>query len=84
MSYLLTIDAPETAPAWLVGITGKRVAIALYHVDTYLGEVVFPGVPVIGDERGDEVILGRDVLNRLALILDGPRQQTGFPDDMGM
>jgi len=80
-SYLLAIDAPETAPAWMVGITGKRIAVALYHVDIYLGETVFPGVPVIGDEHGDEVILGRDVLNRLALFLDGPRQQTVLPDD---
>jgi hypothetical protein len=30
---------------------------------------------VIGDERGQEVIVGRDVLNKLWLGLDGPQRR---------
>jgi hypothetical protein len=33
-----------------------------------------PGIDVIGDPRGDEIILSRDVLNKLWLALDGPLQ----------
>lgn len=30
----------------------------------------------MGDERGDEIILGRNVLNKLRLMLDGPAAVT--------
>ena len=32
-----------------------------------------PWVEVVGDELGDEVLLGRSVLNQLRIVLDGPR-----------
>lgn len=44
----------------------------LFLVDVHIGENVLPHVQVVGDEVGDEVILGRDVLNKLKLLLDGP------------
>jgi hypothetical protein len=31
---------------------------------------------VVGDEQGDETVLGRNVLNRLRLLLDGPVRLT--------
>ena len=34
-----------------------------------------PWVEVVGDELGDEVLLGRNVLNQLRIILNGPRLQ---------
>lgn len=30
---------------------------------------------------GDDIILGRDILNRLALLLDGPQQYSELVDD---
>ena len=39
-------------------------------------EISFPGILVVGDEAGNEVILGRDVLNRLRLLLDGLKLQS--------
>jgi hypothetical protein len=41
-------------------------------VDVQVGSLTLPGVYVVGDDLGNEVILGRDVLNRLRLTLDGP------------
>lgn len=38
-----------------------------------VGEVTLPGVYVVGNELADETFLGRDVLNRLRLLLDGPQ-----------
>lgn len=35
--------------------------------------ITLPGIEIIGDDV-PEPLLGRDVLNRLRLILDGPRQ----------
>ena len=45
-------------------------------VDLILDSLRLPGVFVVGDEQGDEIILGRDVLNRLRLLLDGPAHIT--------
>lgn len=32
-----------------------------------------PSVQIVADDQGDEVILGRNVLNKLVLTLEGPR-----------
>jgi hypothetical protein len=77
---LLAIGAKETAPGWLVTVTGERQAVALYYVDIYLEQEVAPGIRVVADEVGDDIILGRDFLNRFALFLDGPLRQLTVPD----
>jgi hypothetical protein len=41
-------------------------------VDVQIGEITVAGIEVVGDELSEEVILGRDVLNRLRVSLDGP------------
>lgn len=81
LTYLKAIGAEETAPGWMVGITGHRQPVSLYFVDIYLGEQAFSGIRVIADKTAQEIILGRDVLNKLPLFLDGPQQQTTFLDD---
>jgi len=55
-------------------------------VQTYLANIevdghVLPGVYVVGDDEGDEIILGRDILNKLPLFLDGSQQQTQILDE---
>lgn len=47
----------------------------------YIGNVAFPGIRVIGDEKSQDAILGRDILNKLPLFLDGIQQQTMVLDD---
>jgi len=39
-----------------------------------IGELTLSGVYVVGDELGDETVLGRNVFSRLRLLLDGPRR----------
>jgi hypothetical protein len=39
-----------------------------------VSELTLSGIHVVGDELGDETVLGRNVLNRLRLLLDGPRE----------
>ena len=49
----------------------------LFVVDLKLdGGLRLPGVFVVGDEQGDEIVLGRNVLNKLRLLLDGPANVT--------
>lgn len=80
LRYLVAIGAKETAPGWLVTVTGERQAVALYYVDIYLEQEVAPGIRVVADEAGDDIILGRDFLNRFSLFLDGPLRQLTVPD----
>jgi hypothetical protein len=51
---------------------GERRLVALYAVAMGIGPYQFPAIQVVGDEVGNEVVLGRNVLNRLRLLLDGP------------
>ena len=81
LAPLLTIGAEETAPGWMIGITGDRQPVSLYFVDIYIGNLAFPGIRVIADENSQEIVLGRDVLNKLPLFLDGIQQQTTLLDD---
>lgn len=50
-------------------------ATHVYRVDLGIGNLRLPSVEIAADEHGDELILGRNVLNKLMLILDGPRQR---------
>lgn len=52
----------------------------LYLVDVQIGEITLPGIEVVGDEQTNEVVLGRDVLNRLRVLLDGPRRSTNISE----
>ena len=36
-----------------------------------------PAVEVAADDLGEDILLGRNVLNKLILLLDGPRAQAG-------
>ena len=51
---------------------------SLYRVPVHQVDIIFfgtlrlPGIEVVGDDWGDQIILGRNVLNMLRLNLDGP------------
>ena len=48
----------------------------VFAVDVSIGSLRLPAIEVVGDERGNEIVLGRNVLNKLRLLLDGPAQLT--------
>jgi len=85
LSWLLEIDAPEFRWAYLRGLWSDQRPVTLYLVDVHLDIGVLPGMEVIGipDEEIEtaddyEVVLGRNILNRLIILLDGPTKQTNF------
>ena len=70
--YLHRIGARRSLEATLRSQWGEPRTVFLYLVNLRVSESALPGVYVVGDELGDEVVLGRNVLNRLRLLLDGP------------
>jgi hypothetical protein len=78
--YLEAVEAIGIGEALLYGVLGDVRSVDLYEVDIQLGAHVLPGVVAIYDEMGGEVILGRNVLNKLILVLDGPGNETVILD----
>lgn len=76
--YLRQIGAQPAFEASLRSQWGERRVIFLYLVDMRIGSLTLPSVFVVGDDRGDETILGRDVLNKLVVTLDGPQKLTAI------
>lgn len=54
---------------------GDRRVVDIYYLDVGIGEVRLPFIEVVADDEGDEIILGRSVLNKLRVLLDGPAQR---------
>lgn len=76
-AFLEELDAPivySTNVRPHLGVGTHRVSV--YEVDVVLDSIRLPGIEVVGDDWGNEVILGRNVLNRLLVLLDGPREMT--------
>jgi len=55
---------------------GEPRTVSIYIVDLQVASEFLPAVYVIGDERSEDILLGRNVLNQLILLFDGPRLQT--------
>jgi len=79
LQWLLEIDAPEVRWAFLRGLWSEARHVTLYLVDVHFENVVLPGIEVAGveydSENDAEIVLGRNALNNLILLLDGPREQ---------
>lgn len=54
---------------------GEYHSVTLYLIDLTVADEHLAGIEVVADKGGNEVILGRNVLNKLILFLDGPKQQ---------
>lgn len=81
INLLEGLGAPESGDVILATHFGDTQRLARYLVDVQVENVVLPGIYVMADVIGNEIILGRDVLNKFALFLDGPTQQTEILDD---
>jgi predicted aspartyl protease len=59
---------------------GDMHPVTLYVLDVTIGDQKLPGIVVAGDPTTEEIVLGRDVLNKLQLFLDGLEQTTHLLD----
>lgn len=71
---LHSIDAYEWDQAGLRSQWGESRAVYRYEVDIRIESRTFPNVLVVSDEIGDEMIIGRNLLNWLRFFIDGPNQ----------
>lgn len=60
---------------FLVSPWGERRQVDVYLLDVQVGKTKFPVVEIVADDYGNEFILGRNVLNKLAVLLDGPNTE---------
>lgn len=70
--FLRDIVAPALMDTRIRSHWGEWRAAQLFVVDVEIENIKLPGIFVVGDEQGDEIVLGRDVLNKLRIFLDGP------------
>ena len=78
--YLDAIGARRVMETGLRSQWGERRIVYLYLVKLNIGEIELPGTYVVGDERSDEIVLGRNVLNHLKIWLDGPENVSRLSD----
>ncbi len=64
------VDSKRIRSHW-----GEWRQVLMFSVDISIDDLRLPSIEVVGDEQGSEIVLGRNVLNRLSLLLDGPRQE---------
>ena len=74
--FLEHVEAIDVGDAVIHSALGEAREIHLYEVDLYVDALLLPGVVVVGDDQGNEILLGRNVLNKLILLLDGQHSET--------
>ncbi len=66
------LNVSKTQTAWMTGVSGSRVAVNLYWIFVQIGDFQPIYTEVIGIQNRDEVIIGRDIINQFAVLLNGP------------
>ena len=80
-ALLLEIQATPVEPGQIKTQWGEVHPVTVYLLDVQVEKILLPGMLVAGDPTTDEIVLGRNVLNKLPLFLDGPAQRTELLDD---
>lgn len=70
IEVLRKIDAPLIREKWLRSATGERHLVNMYQVYLRFGEFGRYMI-VVGDNFGGEATIGRDILNRYIVTLNG-------------
>jgi len=70
LDYIKQLGVSSQEKRWLTGVTGGRYSVSMYTLFLQSGPFGLY-LPVIGNPVNDEVIVGRDILNRLIVTLNG-------------
>ncbi len=70
------VEAIESAQAQIRSHFGALQPVQLYLTGIQVAGLHLVGLYVVGDDQGEDVILGRDVLNKLPVFLDGLKAYT--------
>lgn len=79
LPYLRDIQAPVLQESRIRSHWGEWRTVSMFLVDIKIGDLTLAGVFVVGDESGNDIVLGRNVLNKIRLELDGPASKTILP-----
>lgn len=71
LAILRTLNLQTIRRATMRGVSGIGLSVELFLVTLQIGVITVKGVRVIGDRRGSELIIGRNVLNQLIVTLNG-------------
>jgi len=69
---LSELNAEEIYTTRLRSHWGEPRTVSVYLVDLEVAGHTLPSIEVIADDLATDVLLGRNALNRLILLLDGP------------
>lgn len=50
-----------------------RQPVAVHEVDLIVNDVRYPSIEVYGDANEEIIVLGRNFLNKMRIVLDGPK-----------
>ena len=76
MEYLHQIGAKRISRGRARSLWGDARDVNVYAISLRLNGLQFAALQVLADDLGDEIVVGRTVLNRLKVVLDGPAMIT--------
>lgn len=79
-AYIDQLGAPFVDDIRIRSHWGEWRNIQIFTLDIGIGSLRLPAIEVLGDESGDEIVLGRNLLNKLHLLLHGPEGQVEMLD----
>jgi len=74
--YLNQINARRVSRGRARSLWGDARDVDIYAISLRVNGLQIPALQALADNQGDEIVLGRFVLNRLKIILDGPAAVT--------
>ena len=75
-AHLQAIDADAAYTANLRSHWGASHPVSVYLVDLEIAGEYLLAIEVVADNQENDILLGRNVLNKLILLLDGPHTRT--------
>lgn len=72
ITYLQAVEAKRISRGRARSMWGDSRTVDIYVVALALDNLRVAALQVLADAQGDEIVLGRPVLNRLKIVLDGP------------
>lgn len=76
LTYLKMLQAEAVQTVRLRSHWGEARSVTLYLIDLEIAGQLLPEIEVVADKFTDEVLLGRNVLDKLILLLDGPKSHS--------
>lgn len=78
--YLRSLPIQVDNRKYLRSAWGERRIVEIYYLDVVVGTVRLPAIEIVADQLSDEVIVGRNILNKLHVVLNGPAQTLELKD----